>query len=90
MANKRNLKKAIDCVAAELLLECTFIRQTKKDADAEELGKIFARILKTHSDMRSRVSFPEPGMTAKAYYKALNASLVKEAREIVEAMEALG
>ncbi|MCD7721857.1 MAG: hypothetical protein LUC86_07910 [Prevotellaceae bacterium] len=89
MANKRKLKKAIDWMTGELMLGCTMAGQTIKESSSEDVARLLEKILRLQGDLRCRISHPEPGMTQKAYFKALRESMDKEIKGILEELKEL-
>jgi len=80
MANKRSLKHTINLVCEELLAECIAASLYGHNrASAEAL--IFST-LRLQNDFIRRVSHPEPGMSAKAYFKILREDFIAQASDI--------
>ena len=79
MSSKRDLKRAIHNVCTALFAEGV----------AASLDPIFASILEIHSDFTRRVSFPEPGIKPKKYYKFIIDEFNKQVAEIVDQLNAL-
>ena len=76
MANKRKLKRTINYVCGDLF--------------AENVNALLAAVLTMHSDFVCRVSHPEPGMTAKVYYKKLIADFRKHVEELTDQVANIG
>ena len=87
MANKRNLKKAINYVASDLFLECIVLKQIKK-ADATKADEILADILCLQDEFLARAGHPEPGCVKK-YYRKLNEDFGNEVSNIIRRMQAM-
>ena len=87
MANKRNLKKAINYVASDLFLECIVLKQIKK-ADAAKADEILADILCLQNEFLARAGHPEPGCVKK-YYRKLNEDFGNEVGNIIRRMQAM-
>ena len=87
MANKRNLKKAINYVVSDLFLECIVLKQIKK-ADTTKADEILADILCLQNDFLARVGHPEPGCVKK-YYRKLNEDFCNEVDNIIRRMQAM-
>ena len=83
MANKRTLKKAITAICEELFAEGVAIAlygpRPKKDVEA-----LLFSIGKMQNNYITRVSHPEPGMSAKAYYQDLRDKFGAEVSEIMD------
>ena len=76
MTNKRNLKRTINYICSELFAECV--------ADEENVNAMLTAILAIQSNYVRRISHPEPGMLAKAYYRDLIDKFNKETGEIID------
>ena len=87
MANKRELKKAINYVASDLFLECIVLKQIKK-ADAAKTDEILADILCLQNDFLARVGHPQPGCV-KEYYRKLNKDFGDEVGNLIRRMQAM-
>ena len=87
MANKRNLKKAINYVASDLFLECIVLKQIKK-VDATKADEILADILCLQNDFLARAGHPEPGCVKK-YYRKLYEDFTNEVGNIIRRMQAM-
>ena len=82
MASKRHLKQKIDLICEELFAECvaaSLYGQNRESAEA----LIFSTI-KMRNNFVSRISHPEPGMSAKAYYKDLREKFAAQAGELLD------
>ena len=89
MANKRSLKYAINAICEELFAECSAASLYGADNHKDDAEALLFSILKTQSDFVARVSHPEPGMTAKAYYKDLREKFSAQISELVDQVNAL-
>lgn len=89
MANKRKLKQDINIVCGELFAECIAASLYASEVDENNVNNILTSILVFHDDFIRRVSHPEPGMTAKAYFNKLKVDFTKEASEVVDQINAL-
>lgn len=87
MANKRNLKKAINYVASDLFLECIVLKQIKK-AEAAKADEILADILCLQGEFLARAGHPEPGCVKK-YYRQLIEDFGNEVEAIIRRMQAM-
>ena len=84
MANKRELKKGINYLCGELFAECVAAMHYQKPIPQEDVDNVMANVLHLQDDMLSRVSHPEPGMSAKAYYQDLRDKFGAEVSEIMD------
>lgn len=84
MANKRTLKQIINLISEELLAECVAAslygtKNAKENADA-----LLFSVIKLRNNYLRRVSHPEPGMSARLYFKDLREKFTVEVNEIVD------
>ncbi len=84
MANKRTLKRAINGICEELFADCIAASLYGAVKHPENADALLSTIIKTESNFIARVSHPEPGMTAKAYYKDLREKFTEQVNEIVD------
>ena len=82
MASKRHLKQRINLICEELFAECvagSLYGQNRESAKA----LIFSTI-KMRNNFVRRISHPEPGMSAKVYYKDLKEKFTAQAGELID------
>lgn len=84
MANKRSLKKTINQICEELFTEAVAASLYGNEANKENTEALVVAIIKIHHNYISRVSHPEPGITACAYYKDLREKFVAQVSEIID------
>lgn len=84
MANKRYLKKSINYICSELFSECVAASLYSGKPNQENVDALLTAILAVHANYLSRVSHPEPGMKAKAYFRDLIGKFNKEAADLVD------
>ncbi len=84
MANKRTLKRAINGICEELLVECIAASLYGAQGHKDNAEALFSAIVKMQADFLSRVSHPEPGMPAQQYYNDLREKFAAQAGEIVD------
>ena len=89
MANKRQLKKTINMMAGDLLVECVVTKHINQEARQEDVDNVMVGILRMQDDFIRRVSHPEPGMPAKQYFKVLRDELAKQTDAIVNQLYAI-
>ena len=82
MANKRALKRDINQICEELLIEC--IAASHYGHNREGAQTLLFCIIKIQDDHIRRISHPEPGMKASYYFKRLREDFVKQACEIID------
>jgi hypothetical protein len=80
MANKRSLKRCINLICEELMVECVAASLYGMNRNSAE--SLLFSTLKMQSDFIRRVSHPEPGMPAKAYYRRLRDDFAAHASDI--------
>ncbi|WP_163710824.1 hypothetical protein [Mangrovibacterium lignilyticum] len=73
MAKLRNLKKDIDFLVGQVVLDCFEYIHVAKDADSEGAYAIVGEILVFRNNLRNRVNHPDgkdnPALTKKFYHK---------------------
>ena len=84
MANKRDLKQTINYVCSELFAECVAASLYSGKPDQENVNALLTSILSINNEYIKRVSYPEPGMNPKVYYKHLTEDFFKQVNEIVD------
>lgn len=91
MANKRSLKKEINCITDELLAECLF-RTYLKDTDCEKIDSLLSKIDDTRDNLIRRISHADGAdnpKRIKKYYQKLNSDFDASLEDILEAMDQL-
>ena len=89
MSSKRDLKRAIHAVCTELFAECIATSLYGAEKDKEMIDPIFKSVISVHADFIRRVSFPEPGIAAKKYYKFTIDECNKQVGEIIDQLNNL-
>jgi hypothetical protein len=84
MANKRSLKHGINLICEGLFTECVAASLYRTDAHRDNAEALLFSIIRMQSDFTCRVSHPEPGMPAKAFYKDLREKFAAQASEIAD------
>ena len=84
MAKKRELKRSIDYVCSDLFAEAVAAALYGKKINKENLDALLTMILSIHSDFIRRISHPEPGLSAKAYYKAIINDFNTQINEVID------
>ena len=72
--NKRKLKKSINLICESLFADCVAVSLYGPDAhkkNNEDMEALLFSIVKMHSHYIQRISHPEPGLPAKAYFTDL-------------------
>ncbi len=84
MASRRRIKKEIDYVVSDLILDCfTYANMYQKPNDEESL-KIVQDILSLRNDLRDKANHPEAkaeNQSAKNYYDNLAETLISGVEE---------
>ena len=84
MPNKKNLKKTINNICNDVLSECVAASLYSGKTDPGTVESIITSIIITRNDFVNRISHPEPGMEAKAYYDHLANACAEEISEIID------
>ncbi|MCF0198132.1 MAG: hypothetical protein HUK02_02265 [Bacteroidaceae bacterium] len=84
MANKRQLKKAINQMCGDMFVESVVISHNHNNASQEDIDNIMKAILLLQNNMIRRVSHIEPGMKPKVYFRKLREDIIKETNEILD------
>ena len=84
MTNKRTLKKAITQICETLFVECVAACSSANKSQLENIDALFFSIIKLQANYTSRISHPEPGIPAKAYFKDLREKFTAQASEIID------
>lgn len=84
MANKRDLKRGINYICSELFAECIATSIYSNNPDKANVDALLKTVLRTHSHYIMRVSHPQPGMKAKAYYQQLISCFNNDVNDIVD------
>ena len=82
MANKRNLKHAINLFCEELFAECVAASEYGQNHDSAHA--LLYSIIKLQTEFTCRISHPEPGMPQKVYFKKLKEDFTAQATEIID------
>ena len=82
MANKKHLKQRINLICEELFAECVAASLYGQNRDSAEA--LIYTTVKMRNNYIRRVSHPEPGMPAKAYYKDLREKFTAQASELLD------
>ena len=88
MSNKRDLKKAIRNICAELFTECASATLYCEPEQKENGEALLTSILTMTNNYLCRVSHPEPGLATKKYYKDLIDNFNKEVAGVVNQINA--
>ncbi len=90
MASRKDLKKNVSCIISELLTECLIRREYVPGTDKETVDSIISELIEADEDFTCRISHTEPGMAAKAYYRAFYSDFNKKIEELIGKIEKLG
>jgi hypothetical protein len=89
MANKRNLKRTINYICSDLFAEVVAASLYGEKPNKDNTDALLTSLIIIHNDYISRVSHPEPGISTKAYYKALIDDFNKQVSEIIDQIQNL-
>ena len=84
MANKRTLKHAINLICGELFTEAVAASLYGNEQHESNADALLFSIVKMQASFISRVSHPEPGMSARTYYKDLREKFAAEVSDIAD------
>ena len=84
MANKRTLKRAINLICEELFSEVVAASLYGNDKHEGSDEPLLFSIVKMQKNYICRVSHPEPGISARDYYKDLRDKFAAEVGEIAD------
>jgi len=82
MANKRTLKRCIKLISEELFTEAVAAALYGNEPNKDNTEALLFSIIRIQNDYISRVSHPEPGITARMYYKNLREKFNAEVGDI--------
>lgn len=88
MANKRQLKRNVNYVCADLFAQA-LAAQLYGSKEKECDDSMLSSILNVHNDFIRRISHPEPGMKPKNYYKAFRQDFKEQINELIDQINAL-
>ncbi len=80
------LKKMIGCVCSDLFSECVAASLYAGKKDRDDVNAILSSIVIVRRNYVCRVSHPEPGMPAKAYFRDLRERFSAQVNEIVDSI----
>lgn len=84
MTNKRNLKRTINYLCGDLFAECIAASLYNGKTNKDDVDALLTSILVLNNNYVRRISHPEPGMSAKKYFKDLITNFNKQALEIID------
>ena len=84
MAKKRDLKQTINYVCSDLFAEGVAASLYGTANNEEAVNNLLSSIIVTRNDSVKRVSHPEPGMTAREYYRQLISDFNQRINEIID------
>ena len=84
-----DLFRLIDYVCSDLFAEAVAASLYGKKINQENLDALLRVILSVHNDFIRRISHPEPGLPAKAYYKVIINDFNTQVNEIVDHIQNL-
>ncbi|MBR0165859.1 MAG: hypothetical protein IJQ13_03150 [Prevotella sp.] len=88
MSNKRSLKKGIQLICEELFAECVAVSLYGHETNKENAEALLFTIVKMQDNFIKRISHPEPGLSAKVYYKDLREKFSAQVGEILDQINA--
>ena len=88
MASRRELKKTVNYISGELVLECLINSMFVPGTDKAKADQLMAEILKMQDEFISRISHTEPG-NVKGFYKKFRSDFNAKVNEIIDAIAKL-
>ena len=88
MANKRKLKKGIQLICEDLFAECVAVSLYGPVTYKDNAEALLYAIVKMQDNFIKRISHPEPGISAKVYYKDLREKFSVQISEILDQINA--
>jgi len=85
MANRKDLKKAINYIAGELFTECIICSLNLSEEGKQKADKVMTDILNMQNEFVSRISHTEPG-NVKGFYKKLREDFSTQVDGIITAI----
>ncbi len=91
MANKRDLKKAINYVTGELLSECLCNKYLIPGTDVEKVDALMGKIIGIQDDFLCRIgaNADKDSKAVKAYYRKLRTDFDQAIDEVMDEMATL-
>lgn len=84
MANKRTLKRSINLITEELLIDYVAASLYGNEKHLDNAEALFFAIVRMQDDFVRRISHPEPGMPPKRYYKKLREQYASQVGELLD------
>ena len=84
MTNKRTLKKSIKLICEELFAEAIAASLYRGEEHQKNAEAVLFSIIRMQNDFTARISHPEPGMPAKAYFRDLREHFTAQASELID------
>ncbi len=88
MANKRKLKKHVNQVCEDLFTELVAASLYGHKFEEPKFSDVMYTLIHMQHHYTSRISHPEPGLSAKAYFKNLRESFDSDVDELVDQINA--
>ena len=88
MANKRTLKRNINAICDELIVECVAASLYGNDSHEGNDALLFT-IIRMQADFIARISHPEPGMEPRQYYKDLREKFSVQVSDVIDQINSL-
>lgn len=92
MANLRDLKKDIDYLCGQVVIDCLVYAQTAENPDLEQAQTIVDEALLLDAELRQRAKHPDGkdnSKLVKAHYKKLGEELVTKCDALYDQLNAL-
>lgn len=84
MASKRTLKRAIHSICEEVFAEAVAVSLYGAKGQQGNAEALLFSILKVENEFIRRTCHPEPGLTAKVYFKNLRENFAAQVGDIID------
>ena len=92
MTTKRRIKKEIDYIVSDLILDCFTYTNVTAEPNDEVIGQIISETLLLRNQLRDQANHPEEksgSVSSKAYYDTIARKLIESINSSYEKLEKL-
>lgn len=89
MANKRDLKKSINCICRELFAEGVAAYLYGPVSSEERYNEVLSSLLIMRNDFIRRISHVEPGMSPRQYFKLLKQDFERQVSDSIDQIKSI-
>lgn len=90
MAKRRDLKRQINYICSDLLAEVMATGLYGAKESKEAVDDLLTNVIITRNDFIKRISHPEPGLPARAFYKALIKDFNAQVSDLIDKLGTIG